>query len=386
MDGPGVERTDPATALWHASTPGLSRERLGDPAAIEAEEPGRGRLAESPRHIPWRGWRDILWRVGREFSEDRLTVVAGGVTFFTLLSVFPALGAFVSLYGLFADLAAVRDQLAQLAVIFPPEAVALVGEQMVRLANGDAANLSFAFGVSLLFSLWSASAGIRALFDGLNVVYEETERRHILARTAMTYVFTIVLLVFLGAISAILVAAPIVMAWVGVRETWLVAARWPLVFLVAAGFFAMAYRHGPSRRAARWRWIAPGALAAAGFWIAGSAGFSWYLNNIARLDATYGSLGAVIGFMLWVWFSVLVVLTGAEFNAEIEHQTARDSTVGPPKPMGQRGAVMADTVGLRFSGVRAGLSALASRVRGVSRIRLPGRPVARPDPRRSAAR
>jgi membrane protein len=386
MDGHDAARMDTAQPRRSESTPGLSRNRVDDPEVFEAEEPGRGRLAERPHLIPWRGWRDILWRVGREFGEDRLTVVAGGVTFFTLLSIFPALGAFVSLYGLFADLAAVRDQLAQLAVIFPPEAVSLIGEQMVRLASGDAAGLSFAFVVSLLVSLWSASAGIRALFDGLNIVYDEVETRSFLVRTAMTYGFTVVLLLFLAAISAILVAAPIVMAWFGIREGWLVAARWPLVFLVAAGFFAMAYRHGPSRRAARWRWIAPGALAAAGLWIAGSAGFSWYLNNIASLDATYGSLGAVIGFMLWVWFSVLVVLTGAEFNAEIEHQTALDTTVGAPKPMGRRGAAMADTVGLAFQGVRAGLSALLSQVRGLSRIRLPGLPAAQPGPRRSAAR
>jgi len=338
--------------------PGLSRHTIAEPAHFEAQEPGRGRVAERPRHIPWRGWKDILWRTWREISQDRLTVVAGSVTYYTLLAIFSALGVFVSLYGLIADVRLVEQQLVQLSAIFPPEAVRLLGEQMLRLANGKAAGLSAAFVISLLFSIWSASAGMRSLFDGLNIAYDETEKRNYLLRTAMTYGFTLALLVFLALVSGILVAAPIALEALRLREDWMIAARWPLVYAVAAGAFTIAYRYGPSRRLARWRWLIPGGAAAAFLWMAGSAGFSWYLNNVARLDATYGSLGAVIGFMLWIWFSVMVVLMGAELNAEIEHQTAMDSTTGPPKPMGQRGAAMADTVGLRFVGVRQGASQL----------------------------
>lgn len=353
-----------------------------EPEEFERREPGRGRTAERPLHIPWRGWRDILWRVGREFGDDKLTVVAGGVTYFTLLAIFPALGVFVSLYGLIADVGAVQAQLAQLSVIFPPEAVSLLGEQMMRLATGRAAGLSLAFLVSLLLSLWSAGAGIRALVDGLNVAYGETESRPYLLRTAVTYAFTLVLLLFLGVISAVLVAAPMVLAAFGIREGLLVAARWPLVFLVAAGCFAIAYRYGPSRRPARWRWIAPGAMTAAALWIAGSAGFSWYLNHIARLDVTYGSLGAAIAFMLWVWVSVLIVLLGAELNAEIEHQTALDSTVGPARPLGERGAVVADDVGRSFGGLREGARQAREVARRLRPARPPAPPDAPPDPRR----
>lgn len=338
--------------------PGLSRQTIAEPAHFEQQEPGRGRVAERPRHIPWRGWKDILWRTWREISHDRLTVVAGSVTYYTLLAIFPALGVFVSLYGLIADVRLVEQQLAQLSTIFPPEAVRLLGEQMLRLANGKAAGLSAAFIVSLLLSIWSASAGMKSLFDGLNIAYDETEKRNYIVRSAMTYGFTLALLLFLTLVSAILVAAPLLMEALHARDDWMIAARWPLVYAVAASAFCIAYRYGPSRRKARWRWLVPGAAAAAFFWMAGSAGFSWYLNNVARLDATYGSLGAVVGFMLWVWFSVMVVLMGAELNAEIEHQTAMDSTVGPPKPMGARGAAMADTVGLRFIGVRKGTSQL----------------------------
>lgn len=362
-----------AAAWWNASRarpapqplriepkpqPGLSRQTIAEPAHFEVQEPGRGRVAERPHHIPWRGWKDILWRTYREISHDRLTVVAGSVTYYTLLAIFPALGVFVSLYGLIADVTLVEAQLVQLSSIFPPEAVRLLGEQMLRLANGKAAGLSFAFVVSLLLSIWSASAGVRSLFDGLNIAYDEDEKRSYLARTAMTYGFTFALLLFLALISGILVAAPLALEALRLREDWLIAARWPMVYVVATTAFSVAYRYGPSRKRARWRWLVPGGAAAAFFWMAGSAGFSWYLNNVARLDATYGSLGAVIGFMLWVWFSVMVILIGAELNAEIEHQTAMDSTTGPPKPMGERGAAMADTVGLRFIGVRQGTGQL----------------------------
>ena len=359
--------------------PGLSRQTQAEPEHFELQEPGRGRIAERPHHIPWRGWKDILWRTWREITHDRLTVVAGSVTYYTLLAIFPALGVFVSLYGLIADVRLVEQQLVQLSTIFPPEAVRLLGEQMLRLATGKAAGLSAAFIVSLLLSIWSASAGMKSLFDGLNIAYDETEKRNYVLRTALTYGFTGALLVFLTLVSGILVALPMVLESLRIREDWIIAARWPLVYGVAAGAFCIAYRYGPSRRLARWRWLIPGSATAAFLWMAGSAVFSWYLNNVARLDVTYGSLGTVIGFMLWVWFSVMVVLIGAELNAEIEHQTAIDSTTGPPKPMGQRGAAMADTVGLRFVGFRKGTSQLLDIARRqVRNLRRKPPPVAPP--------
>ncbi|WP_083770819.1 YihY/virulence factor BrkB family protein [Phenylobacterium zucineum] len=353
----GTARPRPADAA------GLSQEKLATPADFEAAEPGRGRLAHAPHAIPWRGWKDILWRTWRSINADRMIFVAGSITFFTLLAIFPALGAFVSIYGLIADVAAVNDQLAQLSLVFPAEVVRIVGEQMMRLATERSANLSVAFLVSLLLSIWTANAGMKALFDGLNIAYGETETRNFFYRTALTYAFTLAFLLFITLVSAILVAAPIALKTFGLRSGWMFGVRWLALFFVAAAAFSVAYRFGPCRRRARWRWVTWGAVVAAVLWMAGSAGFSWYVNNIAHLQVTYGSLGAAIGFMLWVWFSVLVVLTGAELNAEIEHQTAVDSTVGPPKPMGERGAVMADSVGLRFIGVRKGARLLWADVR-----------------------
>jgi membrane protein len=287
--------------------------------------------------------------------------VAGSVTYYTLLAVFPALGVFVSLYGLIADVKAVEEQLVELSAVFPPEAVRLIGEQMMRLATGKPAGLSLAFAGSLLLSLWSASAGMRALFDGLNIAYDETEKRSYVLRSAVTLAFTAALIVFLTLVSVVLVAGPIALEAAGRSSAWLADARWPLVFVLAAAF-TTAYRFGPSRERARWRWLAPGGAGAAALWMGGSAGFSWYLTHVASLDVTYGSLGAVIGFMLWVWFSVMVVLVGAELNAEIEHQTALDSTTGEPEPMGERGAAMADTVGVRFVGLRQGVRMVRERI------------------------
>jgi membrane protein len=208
--------------------------------------------------------------------------------------------------------------------------------------------LSFAFLVSLLLSVWTANAGMKALFDGLNIAYEEREKRNFFHLTLLTYAFTFGALVFMAIVAGLLVATPLALAYVGISEeapAWL-ALRWLILFAVGVAVFSVVYRYGPCRRRARWRWVTFGAIFAAGFWLLGSLGFSFYVNGFARYDATYGSLGAVIGFMMWIWVSVLIVLVGAKLNAEIEHQTARDSTEGLEKPMGRRGAVVADTVGL----------------------------------------
>ncbi len=383
----------PAQPQGDPDPPGLSEPMPPDPLEIDRREPGRGRLATWPWSIPPLGWRDVAWRTYREISQDRLQAVSGSVTFYVLLAIFPGLGVFVSLYGLVADLQAVEDQLQQMALVFPPTVVRLLGEQMVRLATERSANLSAAFVISLLLSIWSANAGMKSLFDGLNIAYDEVEKRNYFYRTGLTYAFTLAFLIFITLITAILVAAPLALEAYGLRTDWVIGARWALLFVVVAGAFSIAYRYGPSRRRARWRWLVPAGTAAAAFWMAGSAGFSWFVNSIAHLQVTYGSLGAVVGFMLWIYFSVLIVLMGAEFAAELEHQTACDTTVGARRPMGQRGAVVADTVGRPFIGVRKGFGLMfgagrriALRFVRIRRARPRGPPAGTPGPRRSADR
>jgi len=335
-------RPEPATP-----PPGLSEDRVLPPGEFDAAEPLRGRAAAAPAHIPWRGWRDIIWRTGREISVDRLPAVAGGVTFYTLLAIFPAIGAFVSLYGLFADVAAVEKQLREMSGVFPASVVQIVGEQMLRLASQEQAKLGVAFVISLLLSIWSANASMKALFDGLNVAYDEIEKRNFVTKTALTYVFTLCAVLYAAAVAAVLIAAPILFERLGlgsIAGVW-IPLRWLTVLALTALAFALLYRFAPCRARARWRWVILGSVFGAAAWLVGSLGFSIYVNHFAHYDATYGPLGAVIGFMVWVWFSIMTVLVGAELNAEIEHQTAIDSTTGPEKPMGARGAAMAHQVG-----------------------------------------
>jgi membrane protein len=352
--------------------PGASDPRQMSSAAFEAAQPGRGRDARRPTHIPLLGWRDVIWRAAREITLDKLPSVAGGVTFYALLAIFPAIGAFVSLYGLFADVATVRDQLNEMRGVFPASVIQIVGDQMLRIAGTHDGKLTVAFVVSLLVSVWSANAGMKAMFEGLNVAYDETESRPFVRQTVLSYICTLGALVFLASVASILVALPAGLSWLGLGELRLVSIplRWGLVLGLAALAFTLLYRIGPSRAKARWRWLTWGAVAASALWLVGSLGFSWYVGNMAHFDATYGPLGAVIAFMLWVWFSVLIVLLGAELNAEIEHQTARDSTTGPPVPMGQRGAAMADTVGEALDlseEIAGGVGAVKAMWRGILR-------------------
>ncbi len=347
----------------------------GPPEAFEAAEPGRGRVAHTPRHIPWIGWRDILWRTWREIEADKLNSVAAGVTFYALLAIFPAAGVFVSLYGLVADVSQVSGQLGDLAAFVPREVLGLVADQMVRLTTQRDSSLSLAFGVSLLVSLWSANAGMAALFDGLNVAYDEEERRNFVVRRAITLGFTFAAILFAVAMTGLLVAVPLALdrLRLSALSPLVIPLRWVALLVMTAVAFAVIYRYAPSRQRARWRWVTVGSGAAAVVWLGGSLGFSWYVNNVAHFDRTYGPLAAVVGFMMWLWFSSMVVLLGAELNAEIEHQTALDSTTGPARPMGERGAAMADTVGKRFGGVRDGLAALGQGLAArLARWRRPG--------------
>lgn len=309
---------------------------------------GRGRSARSPLEIPWRGWKDVFWRTCEEFGNDRLLAVAAGVVFYGLLAIFPAVTALVSSYGLFADAATVGRHLAFAAALMPEGAFGIVEEQVNRIASQGGGGLSLAFVFGLALAIWSTNAGMKAMIDALNVVYDEEEKRGFVRLNLVSLGLTIgALSVFLIAIAAVIVF-PLLLNWIGLgsaTEQAMAFLRWPaLVVLVMAGL-AILYRFGPSRREARWQWLSVGAIVATLLWLAGSAAFSWYLSHFADYNATYGSLGAGIGLMMWLWLTAIAILLGAELNSEIEHQTGRDSTIGGDKPLGRRQAAMADTVG-----------------------------------------
>lgn len=328
------------------------RDELTSPSAhiadAEGQDPGLGRQADTPAEIPPRGWLDILKRSWSQFLEDRVTAVAGGITFFGLLALFPAMAAFVSLYGLVADTKTVSDHLRILAGVIPAEALKFVGEQMVRMATTNGSSLGFTFFGTLLVSLWSANVGVKAMFDGLNVAYEEKEKRGLIKLNLVSLAFTLGAIAFLVLATASVIAIPIVLGMIGWKLGGLGAVldllRWPVLLLGAAGGLAVLYRYGPSRQRAKWAWITPGSVAGALLWLGASMLFSFYVAHFGSYNKTYGSLGAVVGFLTWMWISAIIILFGAELNSEIEHQTAVDSTTGAPQPLGARGARMADTI------------------------------------------
>jgi membrane protein len=312
-------------------------------------QPGRGRSADSPTKIPSRGWKDILWRVYEDISAHRLLMVAAGVVFYAMLAVVPAITALVSIYGLFADASTINQHLSFIATMMPGTAYDLISDQITRIAGNNNGKLTFAFVFGLGMALWSANAGMKSIFDALNIVYDENEKRSFIKLNLISLAFTLSAVVALLTAVGAVVALPLVLQYLGLaedRQTWLLALlRWPVLLVLVMLGLALLYRFGPSRRDAQWRWVTPGSMFASFAWLAISALFSLYLSKFTDYNATYGSLGAVIGLMMWIWLSVTVILIGAELNAEIEHQTARDTTESGGKPLGARGAVMADTVG-----------------------------------------
>lgn len=270
---------------------------------------------------------------------------AAGVTFFSLLAIFPAIAALISLYGLFADPRTVSDHLAAMDGLLPGGGLDIIKEQVKSLTSGGSKQLGFGVLFGFATSLWSANQGIKSLFDALNIVNDEKENRGFLHRTALTLAFTLGALVFIVLALAAVVAIPAILTFVGlgsVIDFILRFARWPVLLAAIGLFLALIYRFGPSREAAKWRWISWGSAFAAIAWVIGSAGFSWYVSNFGSYNKTYGSLGAVIGFMTWIWISTIIILIGGELNAEMEHQTTRDTTTGPEQPQGTRGAAKSD--------------------------------------------
>lgn len=311
-------------------------------------EPGRGRHAATPSEIPVRGWKDILLRIYRNIGEDRVMLVAAGVTFYSLLAIFPAIAALVALYGLFADPSNIANHVDALSGVMPGGALDVVRDQMHRVAAQGSTKLGLAFIIGFVISLWSANAGMKSIFDALNLVYDEPEKRGFIKLNLVSLVFTLAAIVFVLVAIALIVALPAAFSATGTGGAMALVgkiARWPILLLVIGFACAAIYRSGPSRHEPKWRWITWGSAFAAVGWIVVSILFSFYTANFADYNKTYGSLGAIVAFMFWLWLATTIILLGAEIDAEIEHQTLRDTTTGRAKPLGARGTKMADTVG-----------------------------------------
>lgn len=272
----------------------------------------------------WPFWKAILLSLYRQIVDDRVLALAAGVVFYGLLALFPALTALVSSYALFTNAGTIGDHLANLAGLMPASAFDLVNAQVSRIVTGTTGKLSLAFVVGLVLAIWSANAGMKAIFDALNVAYGLKERRSFVLLNVISLLFTI------GAIAGVLLAfgavviLPVLLSYLPLESTaWIVQwLRWPALAVLVLLALAALYRFGPDHIEPRWHWITPGALFAALAWLAGSALLSWYLADFADYNATYGSLGAAIGLMMWMWISAIVVLVGAELNAVLDGAAA----------------------------------------------------------------
>ena len=308
----------------------------------------RGRSADRPSELPARGWRDIFWRVWTQIGEDNVSIVAAGVAFYVMLALFPAITAFVSLFGLIADPAQVQAQFENLRGVIPDDGWRILNDQLTAVASAQTSKLGISALVALVVALWSAGAGVRAMMTALNIAYHEREKRNFLRFYGTGFLFTIGI-ALLGIISlGVIVIVPVLLNLVdlgGISQVLVKLVPW----LVLAGFVVIAlgvlYRYGASRNEPKTRWVSWGATLATVLWIAASILFSIYVSNFGSYNETYGALGAVVVLLFWLWISAFIVLVGAELNAEMEHQTERDTTTGRPKPRGERGAYVADHVG-----------------------------------------
>jgi membrane protein len=307
-----------------------------------------GREAEHPGQIPPRGWFAVLRRVKAEVKDDNVSLLAAGVAFYAMLAIFPAIIAVVTVYGMVADPNQVQSQVSQFAKSLPSGAGDLITNQLTNVVRAGRQALSIGLVLSLLAVLWSVSSGVQGLIKGLNVIYDERETRGFVKLRGLALLLTV------GAILVTVVALALITVFPGVIDNFglgragqLAAsiARWVLLAVLVLIALGVVYRLAPDRANPRWRWVSLGAVVALVLWLLGSIGFSWYVDNFGKYNQTYGALAAVIILLLWLFLSAFAVLLGAEFDAETERQTARDTTTGPERPLGQRDAEVADTLG-----------------------------------------
>jgi membrane protein len=344
-DGRGTRAggSEAPQGLGSAAGGGPSAGHEIDPSAVTNDD--RGRAADAPQEIPAKGWMDIAKRTAKEVKQDQVPLLSAGVAFYSLLALFPAIIAGVSIYGLVADPATVRDQIAKLTETLSPETATLVGEQLKQVTSGAGGALGVATVVGILTALWSASSGMKALITGVNLAYDETETRKFVKLRGLALLLTLGAMVLMGIALATIIGYP------PIADTLPTALRWVLAivrFVILGGLLvvglAVLYRYAPDRDKPKWTWVSGGSGIATLLWVLATVGFSLYANFFGNYNKTYGALAGVIILMFWLFLSAFVVLVGAELNTEMELQTAKDTTAGPTKPMGDRDAHAADHV------------------------------------------
>lgn len=315
----------------------------------EADRPdeGSGRDVSDPSRFSRAAWRGVLGRVWARVGQDHLSIIAAGVAFYGVFAIFPAVAALIAVYGLVADPADIRASLQALHPLLPPDVYAIIAGQVEQIIAAGTGALGLTTLISISVALWTARAGVMALIEGLNVVYREEDTRGIARQYLWALVLTVILVAFAVVVLLVVVAVPVVLRFSDLGAVGaLLAQVTPLVVLGLAMIFVIGglYRYGPHRAPARKRWVSVGAVTATAGWVVVSLGLSVYFSGFADFNKIYGSLGAIIGLMFWMYANAFIVLLGAELNASLELETARDTTTGPEKPMGERGAYVADHV------------------------------------------
>jgi len=330
---------------------GLGAAAGGGPGARHETDPdavangGHGRQADVPQEIPPKGWKDIAKRTAKEVKQDQVPLLGAGVAFYAMLSLFPAIIAGVSIYGLVADPETVRSQIDQLTQMLSPETSKIIGDQLKEVTSGAGGALGVATVIGILTALWSASSGMKAMVTGVNLAYDESEGRKFVKLRGLAVVLTLGAMVLLGVALTLIVGFP------ALADSWPTAlrwtagiARWVLLAALLIGALAVLYRYAPDRDEPKWTWVSWGSGIATLLWILASIGFSIYANSFGNYNKTYGALAGIIILMFWLYLTAVIVLVGAELNTEMELQTAKDTTAGPTKPMGDRDAHAADHV------------------------------------------
>ncbi|MEH6789328.1 YihY/virulence factor BrkB family protein [Parasphingorhabdus sp.] len=314
---------------------------------IEAATPGAA--ARNPLRFPPRAWWAILKRLYVMNDFHNLPLLAAGVAFFAFLAFVPLIAVIVLLYGLVGDPNMVATSINQVSAILPEAVLIILREQLLSIVSTNKAAQGFGLALALLVSIYGAMRAANAMMKALNIIYEEHESRNILMTTWVGAQITIgmagVAIVGLISISLFSYISNFLQAYLGAN----VAIVLKVVTWLAAGFlvsltFGLFFRYAPDRRPAKWQWLSLGSVVATLLWLAITMGFGFYASNFGNYNATYGSLSAVVVFLMWLFLSAYSVLIGAEINAEAERQTFQDSTIGKDRPIGERGAVMADNV------------------------------------------
>ena len=316
-------------------------------AEKKSEAGKKGHKADKPSDIPAAGWKEIGSRVVSQLKKDHVQIVSAGVAFYFFLAIFPTIVAALTIYGLVLDPVQIRQHVDGLAQILPGEAYSIVESVMEPLISKDSQALGWGLLFSVLLSLWSANKGTSAIFEGINIAYNEEDNRSYFKRTGLTLLFTLggIVLGLISILVVILFPALIDQIHLGSTiETVLGWVRWLLLAAFIVFALGLLYKKAPDRDNPEVKWISWGSIIATVLWIAGSLLFSWYVNNFGSYDDMYGSFASVIIMLLWLFLTSFIILLGAEINSEMEHQTSKDTTVGPDEPIGQRGGYHADHV------------------------------------------